>query len=174
MTGAVHGFHRQPGGRTDLDPVRSERPQYHMRHCTNHRGACYRRSLPHHTAGRCRGHDLRRSEAAVTPLSVAGFSAMRALSTRNDDPETASRPWDRERDGFVIGEGAGILVLEDLEFARNRGAKILSEIIGYGMSADAYHITQPAEEGEGGWRVMMVAINDDKLTPQDIDYVNAH
>ncbi|HXA86234.1 MAG TPA: beta-ketoacyl-ACP synthase II [Candidatus Dormibacteraeota bacterium] len=114
------------------------------------------------------------SEAAITPMGVGGFAAMRALSTRNDDPETASRPWDRERDGFVIGEGAGILVLEDLEFARNRGARILSEIIGYGMSADAYHITQPAEEGEGGWRVMTTAINDAKLTPADIDYVNAH
>ncbi len=113
------------------------------------------------------------SEAAITPMGVGGFAAMRALSTRNDDPETASRPWDRERDGFVIGEGAGILVLEDLEFARNRGAKILSEIIGYGMSADAYHITQPAEEGEGGWRVMTTAIKDAKLTPADIDYVNA-
>ncbi|MGZ4846077.1 MAG: beta-ketoacyl-ACP synthase II [Candidatus Angelobacter sp.] len=114
------------------------------------------------------------SEAAITPMGVGGFAAMRALSVRNDDPETASRPWDRERDGFVIGEGAGILVLEDLEFARNRGARILSEIIGYGMSADAYHITQPAEEGEGGWRVMTTAIKDAKLTPADIDYVNAH
>ena len=114
------------------------------------------------------------SEAAITPMGVGGFAAMRALSTRNDDPETASRPWDRERDGFVIGEGAGILVLEDLEFARNRGAKILSEIIGYGMSADAYHITQPAEEGEGGWRVMTTAIKDAKISPADIDYVNAH
>jgi 3-oxoacyl-[acyl-carrier-protein] synthase II len=114
------------------------------------------------------------SEAAITPMGVGGFAAMRALSVRNDDPATASRPWDRERDGFVIGEGAGILVLEDLEFAQNRGAKILSEIIGYGMSADAYHITQPAEEGEGGWRVMTTAIKDAKLTPADIDYVNAH
>ena len=114
------------------------------------------------------------SEAAITPMGVGGFAAMRALSTRNDDPATASRPWDRERDGFVIGEGAGILVLEDLEFARNRGAKILAEIIGYGMSADAYHITQPAEEGEGGWRVMTTAIHDAKLNPSDIDYVNAH
>ena len=114
------------------------------------------------------------SEAAITPMGVGGFAAMRALSTRNDDPATASRPWDSDRDGFVIGEGAGILVLEDLEFARNRGAKIISEIIGYGMSADAYHITQPAEEGEGGWRVMTTAINDAKLTPADIDYVNAH
>jgi 3-oxoacyl-[acyl-carrier-protein] synthase II len=114
------------------------------------------------------------SEAAITPMGVGGFAAMRALSTRNDDPETASRPWDRERDGFVIGEGAGILVLEDLEFAKTRGAKILAEIIGYGMSADAYHITQPAEEGEGGWRVMTTAIKDAKLTPADIDYVNAH
>ena len=114
------------------------------------------------------------SEAAITPMGVGGFAAMRALSTRNDDPATASRPWDRERDGFVIGEGAGILVLEDLEFARNRGAKILAEIIGYGMSADAYHITQPAEEGEGGWRVMTTAIHDAKLNPSDINYVNAH
>lgn len=114
------------------------------------------------------------SEAAITPMGVGGFAAMRALSTRNDDPETASRPWDRERDGFVIGEGAGILVLEDLEFATNRGAKILAEIIGYGMSADAYHITQPAEEGEGGWRVMTNALRDAKIGPSDIDYVNAH
>jgi len=114
------------------------------------------------------------SEAAITPMGVGGFAAMRALSTRNDQPEKASRPWDSGRDGFVIGEGAGILVLEELEHAQRRGAKILSEIIGYGMSADAYHITQPAEEGEGGWRVMMVAINDAKLTPKDIDYVNAH
>jgi len=114
------------------------------------------------------------SEAAITPMGVGGFAAMRALSTRNDDPATASRPWDRERDGFVIGEGAGILVLEDLEFATNRGAKILAEIIGYGMSADAYHITQPAEEGEGGWRVMTTAIHDAKLNPSDINYVNAH
>lgn len=114
------------------------------------------------------------SEAAITPMGVGGFAAMRALSTRNDSPETASRPWDRERDGFVIGEGAGILVLEELESAQKRGAKILSEIIGYGMSADAFHITQPAEEGEGGWRVMTTAIHDAKLSPSDIDYVNAH
>lgn len=114
------------------------------------------------------------SEAAITPMGVGGFAAMRALSLRNDDPEKASRPWDTERDGFVIGEGAGILVLEELEFARKRGAKILSEIIGYGMSADAYHITQPAEDGEGGWRVMTNAIKDAGLTPADIDYVNAH
>jgi 3-oxoacyl-[acyl-carrier-protein] synthase II len=114
------------------------------------------------------------SEAAITPMGVGGFAAMRALSTRNDSPETASRPWDRERDGFVIGEGAGILVLEDLESAQKRDAKILAEIIGYGMSADAYHITQPAEEGEGGWRVMTTAIHDAKLSPSDIDYVNAH
>jgi 3-oxoacyl-[acyl-carrier-protein] synthase II len=114
------------------------------------------------------------SEAAITPMGVGGFAAMRALSTRNDSPETASRPWDSERDGFVIGEGAGIVVLEDLETAQKRGANILAEIIGYGMSADAYHITQPAEEGEGGWRVMTTAIKDAKLTPPDIDYVNAH
>ncbi|HZU31227.1 MAG TPA: beta-ketoacyl-ACP synthase II [Candidatus Angelobacter sp.] len=114
------------------------------------------------------------SEAAITPMGVGGFAAMRALSTRNDDPEKASRPWDSGRDGFVIGEGAGIVILEELEHAKQRGATILSEIIGYGMSADAYHITQPAEEGEGGWRVMTNAIRDAKLTPADIDYVNAH
>jgi 3-oxoacyl-[acyl-carrier-protein] synthase II len=114
------------------------------------------------------------SEAAITPMGVGGFAAMRALSVRNDDPEKASRPWDKDRDGFVIGEGAGIVVLEELEFARRRGANILAEIIGYGMSADAYHITQPAEDGEGGWRVMTNAIRDAKLTPADIDYVNAH
>ncbi|HKW75962.1 MAG TPA: beta-ketoacyl-ACP synthase II, partial [Terriglobales bacterium] len=114
------------------------------------------------------------SEAAITPMGVGGFAAMRALSTRNDDPEKASRPWDSGRDGFIIGEGAGIVVLEELEHARKRGATILAEMIGYGMSADAYHITQPAEEGEGGFRVMMNAINDAKISPDDIDYVNAH
>ena len=114
------------------------------------------------------------SEAAITPMGVGGFAAMRALSTRNDEPEKASRPWDSGRDGFVIGEGAGILVLEELEYAKKRGASILAEIIGYGMSADAYHITQPAEEGEGGHRVMMNAIHDAKITPGDVDYVNAH
>src|SRR5436305_5117209 len=114
------------------------------------------------------------SEAAITPMGVGGFAAMRALSTRNDEPEKASRPWDSARDGFVIGEGAGILVLEDLEFARKRGANIVAEIIGYGMSADAYHITQPAEEGEGGWRVMTAAIHDAKLSPQQVGYINAH
>jgi len=114
------------------------------------------------------------SEACITPMCVGGFAAMRAVSTRNDDPEKASRPWDESRDGFVIGEGSGILILEELEFARKRGANILAEIIGYGMSADAYHITQPAENGEGGHRVMVNAIQDAKITPADVDYVNAH
>jgi 3-oxoacyl-[acyl-carrier-protein] synthase II len=114
------------------------------------------------------------TEAAITPMGVGGFAAMRALSTRNDEPERASRPWDSGRDGFVIGEGAGVLILEELEHARGRGAPILSEIIGYGMGADAFHITQPAEGGEGGYRVMMNAIHDAKLTPEDIDYINAH
>ncbi|HST78124.1 MAG TPA: beta-ketoacyl-ACP synthase II [Verrucomicrobiae bacterium] len=114
------------------------------------------------------------SEAAITPMGVGGFAAMRALSTRNDDPEKASRPWDSGRDGFIIGEGAGIVVLEELDQARKRGATILAEIIGYGMSADAYHITQPAEGGEGGHRVMLNAIHDAKITPNDVDYVNAH
>ena len=114
------------------------------------------------------------SEAAITAMGVGGFGAMRALSTRNDEPEKASRPWDAGRDGFVIGEGAGIVILEDLEHAQRRGASILAEIIGYGMSADAFHITQPAEDGEGGDRVMRNAINDAKLSPGDVDYVNAH
>ena len=114
------------------------------------------------------------SEAAITPMGVGGFAAMRALSTRNDAPEKASRPFDVDRDGFVIGEGAGILILEDLEFARRRGAPILAEIIGYGMSADAYHITQPAEEGEGGYRVMLNALADAKITAGQVDYINVH
>ena len=114
------------------------------------------------------------SEAAITPLGVGGFAAMRALSTRNDDPEKASRPWDRDRDGFVIGEGAGILVLEELEHARARGAKPIAEIVGYGMSGDAYHITQPAPEHEGGFRVMKNAVRDAGIQPTQIGYVNAH
>ncbi len=114
------------------------------------------------------------TEAAITPMGVGGFAAMRALSTRNDAPEKASRPFDVDRDGFVIGEGAGILILEDLEFARRRGAPIFAEIIGYGMSADAYHITQPAEEGEGGYRVMVAAMADAGVKPEQIDYINVH
>ena len=114
------------------------------------------------------------SEAAITPMGVGGFAAMRALSTRNDEPEKASRPWDTARDGFVMGEGAGIMILEELEFARRHGAKILAEIVGYGMSGDAYHITQPAPEHEGGFRVMQNALRDAKLKPTDIGYVNAH
>ncbi len=114
------------------------------------------------------------TEAAITPMGIGGFAAMRALSTRNDQPEKASRPWDADRDGFVVGEGAGILILEELEFARTRGAPILAEIIGYGMSADAYHITQPAEGGEGACRVMQNTLNDAKVKPEDVDYINAH
>jgi 3-oxoacyl-[acyl-carrier-protein] synthase II len=114
------------------------------------------------------------SEAAITSMGVGGFAAMRALSTRNDEPEKASRPWDKDRDGFVIGEGAGIMVLEELEFARARGAKILGEIVGYGMSGDANHITQPAPEGDGGFRVMRNAMRDAKITPEQVGYVNAH
>jgi 3-oxoacyl-[acyl-carrier-protein] synthase II len=114
------------------------------------------------------------SEAAITPMGVGGFAAMRALSTRNDAPEKASRPWDRDRDGFVIGEGAGIMILEELEFARARGARILAEIVGYGMSGDAYHMTQPAPEHEGGFRVMRNAVRDAGVTPDVIGYVNAH
>ena len=114
------------------------------------------------------------SEAAITPMGVGGFAAMRALSTRNDDPEKASRPWDKDRDGFVMGEGAGILVLEELEHAKRRGAPILAEIAGYGMSGDAYHMTQPAPEHEGGFRVMRNAARDAGITPDKVGYVNAH
>jgi 3-oxoacyl-[acyl-carrier-protein] synthase II len=114
------------------------------------------------------------TEAAITPMGVGGFAAMRALSTRNDAPEKASRPWDSARDGFVIGEGAGILVLEELEFARRRGAKILAEIVGYGMSGDAFHITQPAENGDGAFRVMQNTLKDAKVRPEQVGYINAH
>jgi 3-oxoacyl-[acyl-carrier-protein] synthase II len=114
------------------------------------------------------------TEGAVTPMSIGGFAAMRALSTRNDEPERASRPWDRDRDGFVVGEGAGILVLEELEFARRRGARVLAEIVGYGMSADAYHLTAPSPNGDGAFRVMRNALRDAAITPDKIDYINAH
>jgi 3-oxoacyl-[acyl-carrier-protein] synthase II len=114
------------------------------------------------------------AEACVTPMGIGGFAAMRALSQRNDAPEKASRPWDRERDGFVVGEGAGIVILEELETARRRGAPILAELTGYGMSADAYHITSPSENGEGACRVMRNALRDAGLSADQIDYVNAH
>ncbi len=114
------------------------------------------------------------AEASVTALSVGGFAAMRALSTRNDEPAKASRPFDKDRDGFVIGEGAGILILEELEFARKRGAKILGEVIGYGMSADAYHMTGIAPEGQGAQRSMRAALKDAGLKPEDVGHVNAH
>ncbi len=114
------------------------------------------------------------SEAAITPMGVGGFAAMRALSTRNDDPTHASRPFDKDRDGFVIGEGAGILILESLEFAKARGANILAEIIGYGMSGDAYHMSGMPAEGEGCFRSMRNALRSAKVEPAQVDYVNAH
>ncbi|MGH9357734.1 MAG: beta-ketoacyl-ACP synthase II [Candidatus Acidiferrales bacterium] len=114
------------------------------------------------------------AEAAITPMGVGGFAAMRALSTRNAEPARASRPFDRERDGFVIGEGAGILVLEELGFALRRGAPILAEIVGYGMSADAFHITQPAEDASGAVRVMENTLADAKVMPEQVEYINAH
>src|SRR5713226_8389342 len=114
------------------------------------------------------------TEAAVTPLGIAGFAAMRALSVRNDAPERASRPWDQGRDGFVIGEGAGILVLEDLEHASRRGAPMLAEVAGYGMTADAHHVTAPPEDGEGVARVMTAALEDAGVRPSEVQYLNAH
>jgi len=114
------------------------------------------------------------AEACVCELAVGGFAAARALSTRNDSPETASRPWDKDRDGFVMGEGAGVLVLESLESAQKRGAEILAEVVGYGMSGDAYHMTSPAPEGEGGGRCMKAALDGAKINPDEVDYINAH
>lgn len=114
------------------------------------------------------------SEAAITPMGVGGFAAMRALSTRNEEPEKASRPFDRDRDGFVIGEGAGLVVLEELEQARQRGASIYAEIVGYGMSGDAYHITAPPEDGSGAIRAMRATLEDAGVDPTEVDYINAH
>ena len=114
------------------------------------------------------------AEAAITPMSVGGFAAMRALSQRNDEPGKASRPWDAQRDGFVVGEGSGMLILEELEMATRRGARILAEIVGYGMSGDAHHITSPSEDGDGAFRVMRNALKDAGIETNRIDYVNAH
>ena len=114
------------------------------------------------------------SEAAISPMGVGGFAAMRALSRRNDDPTRASRPFDRDRDGFVMGEGSGILILEELEMAKKRGAPILAELVGYGMSGDAYHITLPSEDGNGGFRVMQNALKDAGVNPDEVSYINAH
>lgn len=114
------------------------------------------------------------AEASITPSAVAGFSNMKALSTRNDEPQKASRPFDKERDGFVIGEGSGILILEDYEFAKKRGANIIAEVSGYGMSADAYHMTQPAPNGEGAYRAMEMAVKKANISFEDIGYINAH
>jgi 3-oxoacyl-[acyl-carrier-protein] synthase II len=114
------------------------------------------------------------AEAPVCPIALAAFNAARAMSTRNEDPKRASRPFDRDRDGFVLGEGAAVLVLETLEHARGRGAPILAEIVGYGLTADAYHITQPAEDGEGGARAMAMALRKAGLAPTEVDYINAH
>jgi len=114
------------------------------------------------------------SEAAVTPMGVGGFAAMRALSTRNEEPLRASRPFDKDRDGFVVGEGAGVVILEELEHAKRRGARIIVELVGYGMSGDAYHITLPPDDGNGAHRVMLNAITDAGIKPEQVDYINAH
>ena len=114
------------------------------------------------------------AESAITPMSVAGFAALRALSTRNDDPVHASRPFELGRDGFVIGEGAGLMILEELEFARRRGAQIYAEVVGYGMTGDAFHITMPDDSGSGAVRVMQKALNDAKVKPEEVGYINAH
>lgn len=114
------------------------------------------------------------TEAVICGLGVAGFSAMKALSTRNDDPQGASRPFEKDRDGFIMSEGSGMLVLEEYEQAKKRGARIYAEVVGYGLSSDAYHIAAPPEDGEGGARAMQIALDDSNLLPEDIDYVNAH
>ena len=114
------------------------------------------------------------SEAAICAMSVGGFGQLRALSTRNDEPARASRPFDKDRDGFIIGEGAGVLILEELEHARRRGARIYAEIVGYGMSSDAYHMTAPSEDGDGARRVMAMAVRKAGIAPSDVDYINAH
>ena len=114
------------------------------------------------------------SEATIIPIGIGGFCAMKAMSTRNDDPRHASRPFDKERDGFVMGEGAGALVLEELEHAKKRGAKIYCEIVGYGNTADASHVTAPAPEGEGAARCMKMALRNGRLNPEDVSYINAH
>jgi 3-oxoacyl-[acyl-carrier-protein] synthase II len=114
------------------------------------------------------------SEAAITPMGVGGFAAMRALSTRNDEPHRASRPFDKDRDGFIMGEGAGVVILEELGFAKERGAPIYAELVGYGMSADAFHITAPSEDGDGGVRVMEMALRHAGVSPDKVDYINAH
>jgi 3-oxoacyl-[acyl-carrier-protein] synthase II len=114
------------------------------------------------------------SEASIVQVGMAAFSAMKALSTRNDDPHGASRPWDRDRDGFVMGEGAGVVVVEELEHARARGAKIYCELLGYGLSADAHHMTAPPPDGEGAARAMQMALDHARINPSQVDYVNAH
>jgi 3-oxoacyl-[acyl-carrier-protein] synthase II len=114
------------------------------------------------------------SESAITPMGVGGFAAMRALSTRNDEPHRASRPFDKDRDGFIMGEGSGVIILEELSFAQRRGAPIYAELVGYGMTADAYHITAPSEDGDGGMRVMQMAIRQAGIDPGQVDYINAH
>jgi 3-oxoacyl-[acyl-carrier-protein] synthase II len=114
------------------------------------------------------------SEAAITPMSVGGFGALRALSTRNDEPQKASRPFDKDRDGFIVGEGSGVLIIEEYEHARARGAKVYAELVGYGMSADAYHITAPSEDGDGAYRVMIATLESAGVKPSDVSYINAH
>ena len=114
------------------------------------------------------------SEAAITPMGIGGFGALRALSTRNDEPARASRPFDKDRDGFIVGEGAGVVILEDYESARRRGVRIYAELVGYGMSADAYHITAPSEDGDGAFRVMRSAIDSAGIAPEQVGYINAH